>query len=99
MNIKMATNSQLSTTDSKKQTKQTTRTGRESQVWRSQGQLSAGKGKGGCRGKGAGVKHNWLVQNRQGDVENSVGNGEAKELICATHGHEQRGDYWREGVH
>ena len=30
MNIKMATNSQLSTTESKKQTKQTTRTGTES---------------------------------------------------------------------
>ena len=25
------------------------------------------------------------------DVKNSVGNGEAKELICMTHGHELRG--------
>ena len=27
----------------------------------------------------------------QGDVKNSIENGEAKELICATHGHELRG--------
>ena len=25
--------------------------------------------------------------NRQGEVKNSIGNGEAKELICMTHGH------------
>ena len=31
------------------------------------------------------------VQNRQGEVKNSIGNVEAKELICATHGHELRG--------
>ena len=41
-------------------------------------------------GKGTGIKkHNWQVQNRQGDVKNSVRN-EAKELICMTHGHELR---------
>ena len=27
-------------------------------------------------------------KNRQGDVKNSMGNGEAKELVCMTHGHE-----------
>ena len=42
MNIKMAINSQLSTTESKKQTKQRTRTGIESQIQRSFGRLSAG---------------------------------------------------------
>ena len=31
---------------------------------------------------------NWQVQNRQGDVKNSIGNVVAKELICTTHGHE-----------
>ena len=39
------------------------------------------------------------VQNRQGEVTNSTGNGEAKELTCMTHGHELsggRGYYWRE---
>ena len=44
MNIKMTTNSQLSTTECRKQTKQTTRTGRESQIWRSSGGSSAGRG-------------------------------------------------------
>ena len=34
-------------------------------------------------GEGMGNKqHNWQAQNRQGDVKNSVGNGEVKELIC-----------------
>ena len=46
MNIKRATNSQLLTTESKKQkqkqTKQTTRTGTKSQKWRSHGGLSVG---------------------------------------------------------
>ena len=33
-------------------------------------------------GKGTGnKKYNWQVQNRQREVKNSVGNGEAKELI------------------
>ena len=31
------------------------------------------------------------MQNRQVDVKNSIGNGEAKELMCTTHGHELRG--------
>ena len=45
MNIKITTNSQLSTTEPKKQkqTKQTTRTGTESQKWRSHGGLSVGR--------------------------------------------------------
>ena len=42
-------------------------------------------------GKGTGnKKHNWQVENRQGEVKNSTGNGEAKELICTTHRHELR---------
>ena len=37
-------------------------------------------------GKGTGnKKHKWLVQNRQGEVKKSIGNVEAKELICMTH--------------
>ena len=41
--------------------------------------------------KGAEIKkHNWQAQNRQVDVQNSIGNGEAKELMCMTHGHELR---------
>ena len=48
MNSEMTTNSQVSTTESKikqKQTKQTTRTGTESQKWRSHGGLSV-RGRG-----------------------------------------------------
>ena len=50
MNSKMTTNSQLSTTEpikiqNQKQTKETTRTGMESQKWRSHGGLSVGKGR------------------------------------------------------
>ena len=45
----------------------------------------------GREGKGTGnKKHNWQVQNRQGEVRNSIGNGKDKELICMTHGHELR---------
>ena len=95
MNSKMTTNSQLSTTESKKpkqkQTTQTTRTGTESQKWRSHGGLSVGRWEGSNRGKGTGnKKHNWQAQNRQGEVKNSIGNVEAKELTCMTHGHELR---------
>ena len=40
-------------------------------------------------GKGTGnKKHNWSVQNRQGEVKISIGNGEVKELMCTTNGHE-----------
>ena len=50
MNSKVTTNSQPSTTEPKnqnqKQTKQTTRTGTESQKWRSHGGLSVGRGQG-----------------------------------------------------
>ena len=31
------------------------------------------------------------MENRQGEGKNSVGNVEAKELICMTHGHELLG--------
>ena len=36
-------------------------------------------------------KHSWYVQNRLGEVKNSIGNGDAKELICTTHGHKLKG--------
>ena len=53
-NSKITTNSQLSTTEPKKQ-KQTTRTGTESQKSRSYGRLSAGKGRGGMGEKVQGI--------------------------------------------
>ena len=54
MNNKMTTNSQLSTTEPKKMktnTKQTTRTGTESEKWTSHGGFSVGRGNGGKRYK------------------------------------------------
>ena len=56
MNIKMATNAQLSITEPEKQTKQTSRTGTESQKWRSYGGLTAGWGKGEDGGKVQGLR-------------------------------------------
>ena len=88
MNIKMAINSQLSTIESKKQTKQTSRTETESQIWRSFGGWSVGRRKGGNWRKGAGIQKYKLVGTEQtGNVKNSTGNGVAKEFICMTHGH------------
>ena len=51
-------------------------------------------GRGGRNGgKGTGNKqHKWQVENRQGEVKNSIGNVEAKELTCTTHGHELKGE-------
>ena len=47
----------------------------------------------GVSGKGTGnKKHNWQVQNKQGEVKSSTGNEEAKELTCTTHGHELSGE-------
>ena len=43
MNSRMTTNSQLSTINLRKKSKQTTRIGAESQKWRSHGGLSAGR--------------------------------------------------------
>ena len=56
-------------------------------------------GRGENRGKGTeNKKHKWQVQNRQGEVKNSIGNGEAKELTGITQGHELRwGECWWEG--
>ena len=56
-----------------------------------EGYQQEGEGENGGKGTGD-KKHKWQVQNRQGEVNNSIGNGEAKELICMTHGHELR---WR----
>ena len=62
MSSKKATNPQLSTTEpkNKNKTKQTTRTGTESQKWRSHGGLSVGRWSGENGGKGTGnKKHKW----------------------------------------
>ena len=55
----MTINPQLSTTEPKiTKTKQTTRTGKGSQKWRSHGGLSAGRGQNEEKGPGN-KKHNW----------------------------------------
>ena len=64
LSSKMTTNSQLSKSEhikqKQKQTKQTTRTGIESEKWTSHGGISVGIGKGGMGGKGTGKKkHKW----------------------------------------
>ena len=60
MNSKITTNLQLSTTEPKKnpktKTKQTTRTGTESQKWRAHGGLSVGRGRGRMREKVQGIR-------------------------------------------
>ena len=52
--------------------------------------METGSGEEGGKDTGN-KKHKWCVQNRQGEVKNSMGNGEAKEVICMTHGQEPRG--------
>ena len=62
-------------------TKQTTRTGTESQKWRSHGGLLVGRARGRMGGKGTRKKqHNWQALNRRGEVKNDIGNRELKEL-------------------
>ena len=93
----MTANSQLLTTTLKTKTKANNQNRNESQKWRSQGGLSAGEGE--RWGKGTENKqHKWQVENRQGEVKNSIGNVEAKELICMTHKHELRGQNMGGGV-
>ena len=65
MNIKMAIHSQLSTFESKKQTKQISRAETGSQIWRSFGGLLVGREKGEDGGKGEGIKKYKLVGTEQ----------------------------------
>ena len=92
----MIANLQLSTTEpktkTKTKTKPITRTGTESQKWRSHGRLSVGEGEGEKGGKDTGSKqHKQEIENTQGEVKNSIGDGEVEVLICMTHGHELKG--------
>ena len=51
------------------------------------GEVNGGVNRGKVTGN---KKHNSQAQNRQGKVKNSIGNGEAKELIHMTLEHELR---------
>ena len=94
MHSKMTTNSQLSTTEprNKKKNKNKLSKQLEQEQNHRHGDHMEGYQQGGDGGRiGTGNrKHKWQVENRQGEVKNSIGNGEAKELICMTHGHELR---------
>ena len=81
MNSKMITNSQLSTTEPKKQNKLSKQLEQE-QKHRNGDHMEGYQEEGGGEwGKGPGnKKHNWQVQKRQKEVKNSIGNGEAKYL-------------------
>ena len=104
MNSKMMKNSQLSTTEPKKQTNKQTKQTTQNRNRITETKITwwfINRERGAeWRGKGIGnKKHKWQVQNREGEVKNSIGNREAKEVICMTHGHEQRSGECRwEGV-
>ena len=90
MNRTMTINSDLLTTEPKTKTKQT-RTETYSQKWRSHGGFQSGRGKGSIGEKVQGIRSiNVRYKTDGGWVKNSIGNGEAKELICMTHGQELR---------
>ena len=82
----MTTDSQLSMTESKKQKQKLSKQLEQEQNHRNGDHMEGYQGgrEVGTMGKGTGnKKHKWQVQNKQGEVKNSIGNGEAKELIHA----------------
>ena len=88
MNSKMVKNTYPSTIEPEKQTKQP-RTETESWI-QSILMVARWEGCGRMGGEVRGLRStNRQLQNSHGDVKYSVGNGEAKELIPMTHGHEQ----------
>ena len=93
MNSKMTTNSQLLKIEVKKKNKISNQLEQE-QNHRKGNYMEGynlGRGRAENEGKGTGnKKYKWQVQNRQGEIQNSISNGEAKELTCTTHGHELR---------
>ena len=79
MNSKMTTNSQLSTTEPRKQ--KLSKQLEQEQIHRNIDHMEGYQwgGGGGEWGKGTGYKkHKWQVQSRQEEVKNGMGNGEAK---------------------
>ena len=83
MNSKMTTNSQLLTEPKNKLNKQL----EQEQNHRNGDHMEGyqwGRGWGRMGEKIQRRRNNWWVENRQEDVRNSVGNVEAKELICMT---------------
>ena len=83
MNSKMTPNSQLITTTPKTKTKVNQANDqnryRITEMEITWMVINRGVG-GGEWGIGAGIKYFWQDQNKQGEVKNSTGNGESKEL-------------------
>ena len=97
----MTTNSQLLTTTPKTKTKNELSKQLEQEQNHRNGDHMEGyqQGSGKARG-GEGTEnkqHKWQVENRQREGKNNIGNVEAKELICMTHGHELWGGMWEGG--
>ena len=93
MNSKMTTNLQLLTIEPKQTNKQANNQNKNRITeMKTTGRVFSG-GVGGDNGEqGTENKlHKWQVENRQGEVQNSIGNVEAKELTCTTHVHELKG--------
>ena len=88
MNSKMTTNSQLSITEPKNQNKLSKQLEEDQSYRNGDHVVISGEREWGGWGECTGNKrHKWQVKNRQGEVKNSIGNGEVKDLIFATHGH------------
>ena len=91
MNSKMTTNSQLSTTEPKRQNQKLSKL-EQKQNHRNGDHMEGyqwGWGGGRIGEKVQGIR-SINVSTKQAEVKNSIGNEEAKELICMTHGHELR---------
>ena len=96
MNSKMTTNSQVLKSEPKKYKNKNklSKQLEQEQIYKNRDHMEGyqwgGQGMGekvqGIRS----INSKQQVQNRHGEVKNSVGNGEAKELICTTHGHQLR---------
>ena len=86
----------------KTKTKQTTRTGTESEKWTLHGGISVGREKGGMGGKGTGKRKHGCRHKVNGErLKNGMGNRGLKELTGTTHGHElgagNAGVLWGQG--
>ena len=96
MNSKMTKNSQPSTTEPKKQKRNLS-----SQLEQEQNHRNGDHMEGCQRGSGRTGEKIQGIRNIHGrykidrEVKNSIRSGEAKELICMTHGHEPKwGECW-----
>ena len=99
MNSKMTTNSQLSTIELKKKNNKNKliKQLEQEQNHRNGDHMEAyqqGGDKGRMEEKVQGIRSIIGRCNIDREVKKSIENGEAKELICTTHGHELRGGCW-----